>query len=334
MASIRDVARRAGVSISTVSAVISGKKRVSSELQQRVLKAIEELDYRPNALARAIFTRRTKTIAFLSPSVSNPGFANALRGAEERARQAGYSVLVGNTDGSREILQEHCDRLLEMRVDGVLVSLTWEVTSSSVLEQFHRHNIPVVGLSGGRPVKGIPCFLADEEASGEELGRYLGRLGHRRCAFVGPADSAVTSLRIRGLRRGLAHSEGELPDELVVQTDVINDEAGKESVQRLLAGQSDFTCIVVFNDYMAAGVLESLREQGFRVPAQISVATFGDFYARLTYPKLTTMAYPETDAGRMAAEALLAILEGKEVPPETTLIKTRLVLRNSTHTVA
>src|SRR5690606_23675776 len=134
---MRDVARLAGVSVATVSAVINKTKRVTPEVRQRVEKALADLDYRPNALARGLYKGKTQVIALLVPSVSNPVFSESAAAIEEFANERGYTVFIGNTRGSRSLADEYCNRLIEMRVDGVILALTWENARTKLIERFH-----------------------------------------------------------------------------------------------------------------------------------------------------------------------------------------------------
>ncbi|MGI6544701.1 MAG: LacI family DNA-binding transcriptional regulator [Limnochordia bacterium] len=333
MATIRQVAARAGVSVATVSAVITGKRRVSEELRNKVQIAMEELNYHPNALARALYANRTYTIAYMVPSIANQGFSNALKAVETVANENGYAVFVCNTNGSPEMAAKHQKRLLEMRIDGVLLALTWELTQPEFVAEFQRHGVKVVGLSGGRPVDGISCFLGDDEQAGYDLGRYLTSLGHRRCAFIGPAESAVGNLRLAGLQRAFTSVDGAVPSELVIPMDGYDAAAGKKALYSLLSTGEGFTCIVCFNDAVAAWVLVALTEQGIAVPQRLSVATFGNVYAPITQPPLTTMVYSELDAGIKATECLLAQIAGADDPPKTHLLRLELEVRTSTRAI-
>jgi LacI family transcriptional regulator len=333
LTTIRQVAEQAQVSIATVSAVITGNRPVSAKLRARVEDAMNKLDYRPNALARALYSNRTQTIAFMVPSIANPGFSNALHAVETIANQRGYSVFVCNTNGSPAVATQYQKRLLEMRIDGVLIALTWELADAQFIDAFHKHNVQVVGLSGGRVMPGIPCYLGDEEQGGYDLGCYLTSLGHRCCAFVGPKESAVGKLRLKGLRAAFELVDGSVPDTLLAYTDTYDASAGRRAVYDLLLKKERFSCVVGFNDVFATGILSALTDQGFSVPERISVATFGDVYAPFTHPAMTTMVYQEAQAGTLAATCLLDRITGKSVENEVHRIPLTLEVRASTRAV-
>jgi LacI family repressor for deo operon, udp, cdd, tsx, nupC, and nupG len=331
VANIREVAKRAGVSIATVSAVLTQKRPVSPELTQRVREACRELDYYPNALARAIFSDGSKMIAFLVPTIANPGFSKSLLGVEAVADERGYVVFVANTRGLEEKADAFLERLFELRVDGVIISLTHELVRPEFLQRLQKRGIHTVGISAARETDLIDCFLGDEESSGRDLGRYLIMLGHVKCAYIAPKGSATGERRLKGLKRAYSEAGLTIDPNLIVDSPSYDADGGAKAAQALLARAESFTAVIVFNDYLAAGVLLQFASQGLHVPRDISVATFGDNYARLTNPPLTAMHYPEEEVGRIAAEALLDRIEGRRSgPPQTKYIPIRLMIRQST----
>ena len=180
-ATIKDVARAAGVSVATVSAVVSGRKPVSERLAERVRHAIRELDYHPNQLARGLSAQATRTIAFITPDVGNPVFLNTFRSAEAVARDRGYSLLLMNTNGDSELTRHAIDQALGLRVEGVLITVVWSVASQAgTITRLLDRGVAVVGVGGSYQLDQIDCFLHDDTAAGRELGVYLRRIGTRR----------------------------------------------------------------------------------------------------------------------------------------------------------
>lgn len=338
LATIREVAKRAHVSVATVSAVINNTKRVSPEVRDRVEAAIAELDYRPNALARGLFKGRTKTIALLVPAISNHAFSDNLLAIEEYANQHGYAVFIANTMGSKDLADQYSDRLIEARVDGVLITMTWELARLELVERFARHGIPVVGLSGARTLPSIDCFIVDERKAGFDLGRYLTVLGHRSCAFIGPRQSAVASMRLEGLGEAFASAGHTFHNEFISVTDKYDVTGGKEAMASLLSRGVQCSCIVAFNDLLAVGALSVLQSQGFAVPHDISLATFGDHYAHLSVPPLTTMVHSDFELGKLAVERLLEQIDAStpstSAPHHVRSVHKRLVIRDSTRSIS
>ncbi len=330
---MREVAKRAGVSVATVSAVLNQTKRVTPEVKKRVEEALVALDYRPNALARGLFTGKTRMIAFFVPSVSNPVFGENAAAIEEYANQHGYSVFIANTRGSRSLADEYSNRLIEMRVDGVIITLTWENARDELVERLQRHGIKVVGISGSRLRRDIDCFMVDEEGAGYALGRYLLSLGHMRFAFVGTRESAVTELRLRGLQRAFAQRGVTIPSQMIFWAASSAEDAREDASSRLLAQVDDYSCVVASYDLLATSILRKLLREGIPVPGRVALATFGDHYARITVPGLSTMFYAEYEIGRLAVKRLLEIVEHPGTAPECVTFERQLVSRESTGSI-
>lgn len=332
MPTIKDVASAAGVSIGTVSAVINGKSSVKASTRRRVNDAIRRLDYHPNTLARALYQKKqTKMLAFLVPDIANPGFSNILRSIEKEARERGYSILVGNTEGSEQYAKEHLDRLIGIRIDGVLLTLTWDLTRPEIIGSLHRNNIRVVGAASARPLPEIDCFLYDEVKGAYNATKYLYSLGHRNIAFIVPEQSAIGEKRFQGIKTAMGEMDIEFDEDILVVTPGYDETASYKATLELVSSGKQFTSVIAFNDRLAIGVLKALYEQGFDVPNDVSVMAFGDSFARITRPQLSAVAYPEEELGRQAISHLIAIIEnGQFEPPQTRVLEPKLVLREST----
>jgi DNA-binding LacI/PurR family transcriptional regulator len=330
IATIRDVAKRAGVSVATVSAVVNNSKPVSEPLRQRVQEAIEALGYRQNLLARALYTKRTMTLAFLVPSIENPFFAEVLRAVEETAHANNYSVFVGSTNGDRAKVEFYRDRLIALGVDGVLTVLSWDVVSSDLIPALQAYEIPVVGVAGSRTLANIDCFVSDDFGAGEQAARYLLGLGHRQIAFIGSKDSQTTVLRYEGVKSALSKSDIEPDPSLLITVDGYEEADGSRAVSELIVQNSEFTAVVAFNDVMALGALSAFEDQGLSVPERLSVISFDDTISGYTRPRLTTVVCPKHDLGAKGVAKLLARIEGDDSPPQIHKLPTRILAREST----
>lgn len=316
--------------MATVSAVVNSSRPVSEALRERVERAIRELDYRPNLVARALYTKRTGSLGFLVPSLANPFFAALLQEVEDAAHARAYSVFVGSTEGDPEKVAAYRDRLLAMGVDGVLVALSWDIVSSDLLTVFQAKGVPIVGVSGGRTTDAIDCFVGDDVAGAADLARFLVGLGHRRIAFLGAEESRTTELRYAGLRAVLSATGVTDGDEFCVRVAGYREEDGYAATIELIRRNVGFTALVAFNDVMAMGALNALEDQGLHVPERVSVAGFDDTVSRYTRPKLTTVAYPIGELGRAALTRLIERIRGLDAPPELFRLPTALVVRDST----
>ncbi len=265
------------------------------------------------------------------PSIANPGFSNALAIVEQVANQHEYAVFVANTQGEPDIVEAYKKRLLEMRVAGIIIALTYELARPDLVESFRKQGVPVVGLLGSRLLSGVDAFVSDNEEAGRRLGCYLAALGHRRWAYITPHDSATGAARRQGLQQAFAEIQPSPLPPAVVECPSYSANAGYQATLDLLSQGKVPECVIAFNDLMAAGVLKALQKQGMTVPDRVSLATFGDQYAAIATPALTTVVALEAEAAAMAAKRLIARIEGQnQEPAETHYVTPRLVVREST----
>jgi DNA-binding LacI/PurR family transcriptional regulator len=335
LATIHDVARYAGVSVGTVSAVLNGSGRVSPKLQQKVDEAIQALDYRPSHYARALKRQRTHSLAYLVPDVTNPGFASILRATTRAARQRDYTVFVFDTGGDPDAARESVERVIELRVDGVILSLTWDLAHPELVDALRRRDIEAVGISGSRPVDSIDCFLWDEVNAGYTLARYLLRLGHRVLAFLHPADSESAGRRLQGIRD--AYQEAGIPTSSI-HTYPVGGYTTKDAYEGTLQAISSavpFSALIAFNDAFVTGATAALADQGLWIPEHISVATFGNSHTTFSRPQITSMTYDYESVGARASRRLLDRIEKEyDGEPRCEYVPMDLVVRPSCRAVS
>jgi LacI family transcriptional regulator len=330
---IKDIAARAGVSISTVSRVVNQTVRVDPATEQRVHEAIETLGYRPNLLARSFRRKITLTIGLLVPDNSNPFFAEMARVIEDAGFREGYSVILCNSDLSEIKQSDYVDVLLAKRVDGVILTSTGLISSESgveIVDRIHGANVPCVVID--RDLEGYPVdqVLVDNVEGGHLAGQYLIRLGHRRIAcVVGPSDLTPSAGRIAGFRRALGEAGLELSDALVIRGNGRYD-GGVAAVRELLRRDVPFSAIFAFNDEMAVGVIGELQRAGQRVPDDVSVIGFDNIpYASAIYPAVTTIAQPVAQMGTLGVRLLLERIRNRGAPFQRTILSTTLIERES-----
>lgn len=329
MPTIRDVARHANVSSTTVSHVINGTRFVEPETEQRVRLAIETLRYRPNLLARSLRRRATHTIGLVVPDNSNPFFADVARAIEDAGFAEGYSVILCNSDLSEVKQAAYIDVLLAKQVDGLIL-----ISSGNRPDPVQRIldcKVPVVVVDRELAGLGVDQVLVDNEHGGSLAGEYLSRLGHRRIGCIaGPSDVTPSAGRVEGFRRALASAGVTLASEAIVRGDGRYD-GGKEAMATLLHRDLGLTAVFAFNDLMAIGAVSTLRRAGLRVPDDVSVIGFDDILqAGAMVPAITTVAQPVAELGQVSARLLLDHLSGRSAPePTRTLLRTKLVERES-----
>ena len=329
MATIQDVAKRAGVSISTVSRVVNQSAPVDQVTTGRVREAIAMLDYRPNLLARSFRRRVTHTIGLVVPDNSNPFFAELARVIEDEGFAAGYSVILCNSDLSERKQATYVDALIAKRVDGLIIvssGLISEAAGPDLMRRILEASVPCVAIDrdlGGMPVDQV---LVDNELGGELAAGYLLGLGHRRLAYVGgPSDLTPSAGRIAGFRRGLADSAS-----LITLPGNGRHDGGAQAAQALLEGRSGVTAAFAFNDLTAIGLIGALHRAGSRVPHDLSVVAFDNIpQAATSLPALTTIAQPTAEMGRASVRLLLERIAHPGAPYQRLMLPTQLIERES-----
>ena len=263
MTTIRDVANRAEVSISTVSRVVNGNgsRRVHPDIRDRVLKAVAELDYRPNYLARGLRQSNTCMIGLIIPDNANPFYAELARAIEDAGFAAGYSVILCNSDLSAEKQQAYVDVLLSHKVDGVIL-INMLMPPLSSIERILAANIPIVLANVASPEHGIDQVIVDDHRGGYLAGQYLLRLHHRRIGCINLSYPPAHELeRIVGFRQALAEGGIELTMEDFAFGNGRYD-SGYNAMQELISRRPDLTAVFVFNDLMALGAISALHAHG------------------------------------------------------------------------
>ena len=323
---LADVAERAGVSLSTVSRVITGRTPVSPKLKTKVMAAVEELGYRPNAAAQTLVSGRRSMIAVLARNTSRFGYAGTLQGIEEAARGAGFvvSIFVVESDDPEEI-QRAVDQVLTQPLAGAIV-IEFDSVGVATLEALPT-TMPVVAAAGAPRRKGPrPHAFLDDSEGGRTATQHLLSLGHRTVELVAIPSTRVRSGRAWGWRKALLDAGVEPPEVIQAGYDPLS---GYQAGLRL-AERDDVTAVLCGNDELAIGVVRALQEKGRRVPEDVSVIGFDDQpFAQMWVPALSTVAQDFTDLGRRA----FGLLEewwrvGK--PPADSAAYPALVVREST----
>jgi LacI family transcriptional regulator len=327
-ATIREVARAAGVSVATVSRVLNGKGPVREDTSRSVRTAADRLRYVPHGGARSLITRRTNAVGVLLPDLFGEFFSEAIRGIDRAARGAGYQLLVSGSHGDRA-QAETALRAMRGRVDGLVVmspSVDGPTLSANLPEGW-----PVMLLNCAVDGAAFDSINIDNEGGAAAMVRHLAGLGHRRIAHVmGPADNWDARERLRGYRRAVRAANAEDTRDLEVSGD-FTEESGYRTARLVLGMKPPPTAIFAANDSMAIGLLSAFQEMGVRVPGDVAVGGFDDVpIARFMTPPLSSVAVSIADLGTRAMERLLAAFRdgSRHVPCHETL-PTRLVARRS-----
>lgn len=328
MATIRDVARAAGVSIATVSRVYTGSSTVSEETGQRVLAAAARLDYWPNAAARSLTTSRTHTLGVLLPDLYGEFYSEVIRGIDEAAREARYQVLVSGSHADADTLV-FVGRSLRGRVDGLIIMAPDDASSQAIAQLMRTY--PLVLLNAPSSCDLCDTISIANFEGAHTLVRHLIGLGHTRiAALLGPEGNNDAEDRRRGFRSAL-HEAGLNGSEPLELRGDFTEASGYRAAETLLSLSPRPTAVFAMNDYMAIGLLGALNDRGVRVPHDLAVAGFDDIaVSRYLSPPLTTVHVDAHDLGRRAVAQWLA---GTQTQRDRTkvheVLPTRLVVRAS-----
>jgi LacI family transcriptional regulator len=324
MATINDVAARAGVSVATVSRTLNGNVTVDPGLAARVRAAAAELGYQPNGLARSLRKRKTAVLALIISDVENPFFTSIARGVEDVAMAAGYSVVLCNSDEKLDKERRYLDVAVEDRVAGVVLSPTAAGTDVAALLS---RGTPVVAVD--RPLPGVDQVLVNTRLAAAEATAHLIRSGYRHIGCVtGPAGVRTADDRLAGYRDALGGAGRDEVPWLVRRADYRTEGAGLAAAEMLAAGPVD--ALLVANSTQAIGVLDTLRRAGARLGADVGVVAFDDApWATLIDPPLTVVAQPAYELGAVAARLLLDRIGGATSEPVTRTLAAALIERGS-----
>jgi LacI family transcriptional regulator len=330
MVTIKDVAKRANVSFTTVSHVINKTRPVSSETASRVNAAIADLGYFPSDVARALQSNRTRTIGMIVTTTSNPFFGEVIRGVERACFDHGYALMICNTDDVAQHLVAYMRTLFAKRVDAIVV-----MTSNASPEFFRRlgqiKRVPVVAIDA--PADTVASVFSDDSILGGSIvGDFFATKGFRRIGCVsGPKDHPRMIDRRIGLGAALDRHGLTLDDDLMVYTELTMDggvAAAKTLLDRPHAKRPD--AIFALSDVMAIGLLHGAHQLGLNVPYDVSVVGYDDIeLAGYTFPPLTTVRQPAADIGAAAASAVMRFLDADEPLPRSVMLKPELIVRQS-----
>jgi LacI family transcriptional regulator len=293
-ATITDVARVAKVSIQTVSAVVNQKHGISNPTRERVLHAIENLQYRPNGIASSLRAQKSHTIGVVIPTITNPFFPEFVRGGEDAASEKGYSIFLCNADEDTEKEIQYLRLLQRHRVAGILVSyVCGPAASEPVITELASHHLPIACLGTAPPGRGIVSLRVCESQITKVAAKHLLDLGHRRIGFITPPPSKnIAQMRIEGFRKALIEANLPIRPEYLVDGG-FDLQDGIRGAEQLLSLRYPPTAVVAANDLVAIGVISTLKKRGHRVPADISIVGIDDIpMASLLDPPLTTVSQP------------------------------------------
>lgn len=330
IATIRDVAEAAGVSIATVSAVLNKSARVSPAREARVRRAVAELGYAPQRSARSLRAGKTMMLALIVPDIANPFFGTIGRIVEQEADKRGYAVLLSNSGEDEVKERRYLQHARGHNVDGLILSITapWQNYS----QDWRQHiGVPAILVDRDIPDLDLECVATDNRLASELAIRHLLSLGHRRIGVIlGPDHLSPAIERTQGLEAALADSDADRDPALFRKADFHSPD-GYAKCQALLALPERPSAIFVTNNLMAIGAMRAISEAGLHCPSDISLVAIDDFeWTTALYPRLTTVSQPMEAIGRRTVERLMNLLDGgAPTDPRKELLRPELIVRDT-----
>ncbi len=330
MITMADVAKEAGVSVMTVSRVVSGKGYVNDATRKKVLRAMKALNYVPKRMSEDEIREATTTLALIVPDITNPFFTFVARGMEDVARKNGYRVLIANTDENSRKEADYVEMCLSLSVDGVLIAPVGD-SSFDNLTALNRANIPFVLVD--REVPGVEADIVKGNivSASYDLVTHLVSLGHRRIAVVtGPQTCNTSRERLSGYKQAIADGGLEYDEDLVVESSMTRS-VDLRFLDGLLSLTKPPTALFLANLFQYAHVYTAVKDMGLSLPGDLSIVSFGNSDTLVTSDSLATCAIqPTYNFGSLGAQLLLERIEGNPDRPRRIVLESSLVIREST----
>lgn len=326
---MKDVARLAGVSTSTVSHVINKNRFVSDPIRDKVLAAIKQLNYAPSALARSLKLNQTRTIGMLVTASSNPFYAEVVRGVERSCYERGYSLILCNTEGDIDRMSHSIETLMQKRVDGLLLMCTENHRPSQDILRCYP-SLPIIMMDWA-PFEGVNDVIQDNSLLGGEMATsYLIARGYTRIACIaGPQDKTPAKERLEGYRQAMDRAGLPIPSGYEVASD-FEFGGGLVAMKQLLALPEPPEAVFTSNDAMAVGVYQALHQAGLSIPQDMAVIGYDDIeIAQYMTPPLTTIHQPKDSLGELAIDTLIHRLNNPEAEPQVLILTPELIERGS-----
>ncbi len=333
MATIKEVAKLAGVSTSTVSHVLNKTRYVSDEACRRVNEVVRKLNYRPSSIARSLKVKRTGTIGMLVTKSTNPFYAEMVHGVERRCYEKGYTLFLCNTEGDANRMKANLDALEEKRVDGLL--LLCSETNIEMFSMFETHqNTPVVVTDWGPAYDYMDRIYDNSQYGGYLATNYLIEMGHRHIGCItGPSGKKSAVERVEGFHLAMNEAGLKIQKEWIIEGDY-DCTGGVEAMKRIHGLPNQPEALFACNDMMAVGVINEAARMGIRVPDDMSVIGYDDIYiSRYVTPSLTTIHQPIRKLGAIAVDTLLERVSSKRKKGKVIRIESSLMIRDSVRNV-
>lgn len=327
---IKDIAKKANVSITTVSRVLNNKsKGVSNETRENIWKIVDELNYVPNAVAKGLVMQKTNLIGLVIPDITNIYYAELSKGIEETADAYGYNILLCGNNITPKHEQKSLRILREQNVAGIVYNSSFNIPEE-IVSTLEGASQPFVLVENEGHNDDAMRVYTDSKNGMMKIVEHLIEMGHKRIAYLsGPKDIYSARLRLQGYKEAL-EKHGLQVDETLIRYGLPNRADGFECTKQLLKSKCQMTAIACFNDLMAVGAMQKLRSKGIQVPLDMSLTGYDNIYlTKITTPQITTVSQPAYEMGCEAAKLLINKIENNNIPNSSTKMDVTLKLRES-----
>ncbi|TDN40952.1 substrate-binding domain-containing protein [Haemophilus haemolyticus] len=327
MATMKDIARLAQVSTSTVSHVINGSRFVSDEIREKVMRIVVELNYTPSYIARSLKVKRTKTIGLLVTATNNPFFSEVMAGVEQYCQKNQYNLIIATTGGDAKRLQQNLQTLIHKQVDGVLLMCG---DSRFQADMELAVSLPLVVMDWWFTELNADKILENSERGGYLATKSMVDAGHQKIGIItGNLRKSVAKNRLQGYKKALSEANIVLNPDWIVESH-FDFEGGIVGAQKLLALSDRPTAIFCCSDTIAIGAYQAIQNQGLRIPQDISIMGYDDIeLARYLFPSLSTISQPKAELGKLAVETLLQRIQEPNENYRTLVLEPTCILRES-----
>ncbi|EHO49309.1 substrate-binding domain-containing protein [Haemophilus sp. oral taxon 851] len=327
MATMKDIARLAQVSTSTVSHVINGSRFVSDEIREKVMRIVVELNYTPSYIARSLKVKATKTIGLLVTATNNPFFSEVMAGVEQYCQKNQYNLIIATTGGDAKRLQQNLQTLIHKQVDGVLLMCG---DSRFQADMELTVPLPLVVMDWWFTELNADKILENSERGGYLATKSMVDAGHQKIGIItGNLRKSVAKNRLQGYKKALSEANIVLNPDWIVESH-FDFEGGIVGAQKLLALSDRPTAIFCCSDTIAIGAYQAIQNQGLRIPQDISIMGYDDIeLARYLFPSLSTISQPKAELGKLAVETLLQRIQEPNENYRTLVLEPTCILRES-----
>ena len=325
---IYDVAREANVSMATVSRVVNGNQNVKPATRKKVLEVIERLEYRPNAVARGLASKKTTTVGVIIPDISNNLYAELARGIEDIATMYRYNIILANSDQNEGKELTLLDTMLSKQVDGI-VMMSDKVTEN-IQDSINHAPVPIVLAGSVDELKEVPSVNIDYFEAAYEAVKVLINNGHKRIAFIsGPMSYTITQYKLEAYKKALEDA-GLVVDESLIVSEEGTYDSGIAAYEEISQVEDAPTAYFAGSDELAIGIIHGVQDAGKQVPTDIEVISFENSkLARMVRPQLSSVVLPLYDIGAVAMRLLTKLMNKEEVEQQTVILPHRIEMRDS-----